>query len=207
MTKRECYMLNYNENILNENIRMLMKERNTKQQELADILGMAQSNVSKALNPNDKKCFTLDQVVGIARYYGWSVDRLVGINRNLQENLSQREIASCIVALINGRKALLREITVEEDQYRCDDCYPQEVKLYKNINSRYLAMYIPNYWPCDNEDPTDISQIYGNSTRLCNINEFLEAFQSVRSMYEQGQLSDKNYDNFVNTLLENLSDI
>jgi transcriptional regulator with XRE-family HTH domain len=50
-----------------------MKANNITQQKLSKILGMSQSNVSKALSLNDKKCFTLNQVVGIADHFGVSI--------------------------------------------------------------------------------------------------------------------------------------
>jgi len=51
-----------NADILIRNITQLMKDNGITQEKLADILGMSQPNVSKALSLRDKKCFTLDQV-------------------------------------------------------------------------------------------------------------------------------------------------
>ena len=63
----------YNTDILIRNITQLMKDNGITQEKLADILGMSQPNVSKALSLRDKKCFTLDQVVGIAEHFGVSI--------------------------------------------------------------------------------------------------------------------------------------
>ena len=43
-------MSNYDNDILIQNVRKLMEDNNITQQQLADILGMSQSNVSKALS-------------------------------------------------------------------------------------------------------------------------------------------------------------
>ena len=53
-------MSNYNTDILIENINRLVTENGMTQAQLGEILGMSQPNISKALNKNDKKSFTLD---------------------------------------------------------------------------------------------------------------------------------------------------
>lgn len=60
-------MSELNFQLLEENIRMLLVKNNITQQKLAEIAGMTQANVSKALNRNEKKRFTLDQVYRIAQ--------------------------------------------------------------------------------------------------------------------------------------------
>lgn len=70
-------MANYDSDILIQNIKMLMKDNDITQTKLADILHMPQSNVSKALSENDKKSFTLDQLVGIAKHFRVSIDFLM----------------------------------------------------------------------------------------------------------------------------------
>lgn len=62
-------MSELNFQLLEENIRMLLVKNNITQQKLAEIAGMTQANVSKALNRNEKKRFTLDQVYRIAQYF------------------------------------------------------------------------------------------------------------------------------------------
>ena len=83
-------MSNYDNDILIQNVRKLMEDNNITQQQLADILGMSQSNVSKALSESDKKCFTLDQVVGIAKHFRVSIDMLVGNYRAQNRDISPR---------------------------------------------------------------------------------------------------------------------
>ena len=59
-------MSELNFQLLEENIRMLLVKNNITQQKLAEIAGMTQANVSKALNRNEKKRFNIDQVYRIA---------------------------------------------------------------------------------------------------------------------------------------------
>ena len=79
---------------------MLMKDNDITQTKLADILHMPQSNVSKALSENDKKSFTLDQLVGIAKHFRVSIDFLIGNKRFENRDISPRAVAEYFVRLI-----------------------------------------------------------------------------------------------------------
>ena len=52
-------MSNFDRDILISNINTLMSNNGVTQKKLGEILGMSQPNVNHALNPNEKKCFTL----------------------------------------------------------------------------------------------------------------------------------------------------
>ena len=71
-------MSELNFELLQENIRALLKKHDLTQNALAEIAGMTQANVSKALNRNESKQFTIDQVFRIAQHFGVSIDELVG---------------------------------------------------------------------------------------------------------------------------------
>ena len=71
-------MSNYDSDIMIKNIKSHMSKKGITQEKQAEILGMSQSNGSKALNTKDKKSFTLDQVIGIAKFFHVSVDSLIG---------------------------------------------------------------------------------------------------------------------------------
>lgn len=62
-------MQKFNVDILKQNISTLMKNEGVKQQELADIIGMSQSNISKALSLKEKKCFTVEQIFLYCRLF------------------------------------------------------------------------------------------------------------------------------------------
>ena len=95
-------MQNYDTNILIQNIKRLMRDKNVSQQKLAEILEMSQPNVSKALNEKDKKCFTLIQVIGIAEYFHISVDELVHNKKSAHISTSQRSVAQFIALLFES---------------------------------------------------------------------------------------------------------
>ncbi|MDT3390096.1 MAG: helix-turn-helix transcriptional regulator [bacterium] len=78
----------YDTDILIRNIKKLMDDNNITQSALAGILGMSQSNVSKALSENDKKSFTLDQLAGIAKHFKVSIDKLIGNERSQSQIIS-----------------------------------------------------------------------------------------------------------------------
>ena len=56
-------MQKFDIDILKRNINSLLKNKGVTQQQLADALGMSQSNVSKALSEREKKCFTVEQII------------------------------------------------------------------------------------------------------------------------------------------------
>ena len=99
-------MPNYDSNILIQNITKLMHDNGITQKGLAEILGMSQPNVSRALSTSDKKCFTLDQVVGIANHFKISIDRLIGNQHSATHDLSPRAIGEYFARLISEKGAV-----------------------------------------------------------------------------------------------------
>ncbi|MBR7085285.1 MAG: helix-turn-helix transcriptional regulator, partial [Oscillospiraceae bacterium] len=71
-------MSELNFDLLEKNIRILIQNQHITQQKLAEITGMTQANVSKALNPHENKHFTLEHIYRISQYFGISIDKLVG---------------------------------------------------------------------------------------------------------------------------------
>ena len=133
--------------ILIQNIQKLMNANNITQCKLADILGMSQSNVSKALSKNDKKSFTLNQVVGIAKYFNTSIDVLLGNDNVRLPGRSPRDIASFIVQLIEKGDFVVFDHNVEELVYDVnydDKGYPYTTS--SEINNLYHAFYLPSFW-------------------------------------------------------------
>ena len=77
MPKMNNYIEMLNICILKQNIKKLMKENGTKQKDLADLLMLTQSDISKRLSDNTTACFTLEQTYKIAHYYNVTVDYLI----------------------------------------------------------------------------------------------------------------------------------
>lgn len=78
-------MIDYDMDILKNNIKTIMHKKNITQTKLADAIGMQQSAVSAILNPGTaektKKSFTVIQLINIANYLECSIDELVGAKK------------------------------------------------------------------------------------------------------------------------------
>lgn len=201
-------MANYDTDILIQNIRALMRDKGDTQEKLADVLGMSQSNVSKALSENDKKSFTLDQVVGIAKHFGVSVDRLVGNQRSATVTNSPRAIAAFLADIIASHDAKYTMVEVEEDVFEVDyDPYSSAEHERRTI--LYPAIYLPSYWSLTDykgeeaEAYAEASQC-GNDTRMQPVNDFLKQFKEIFSIYDRGGLSEDTYKTVVADLLSHL---
>ena len=199
-------MANYNPNILIENIKMLMENNKVKQEELAEYLGMSQPNVSKALNKTNKKSFTLDQVVGIAKRFNVSVDMLVGNLKKEEPKLSPRFIAGFLSSLIASKDAKYFTYEKEELIYEPDDTYGYLQQTYspKKTKISYPAIYLPSYLTllCD-YDVIDAQQC-GNATRMIPVNNFLKQFNDIWKIYRKGDLPEETYDVVVSDFLKNV---
>ena len=105
-------MSNYDSDILISNIKSHMSDKGITQEKLADVLGMSQSNVSKALSTNDKKSFTLDQVIGIAKFFHVSVNSLIGEKEYSDLSITPRSIAAFLVKLLEEDNVkMIEELT------------------------------------------------------------------------------------------------
>ena len=140
-------MANYDPNILIQNIDALMMNKKLTQRELAKVLGMSQPNVSKALNTNDKKSFTLDQVVGIAKYFDVPVDVLVGNHPKTSPDVNPLSIAAFITKIVEQNYAKFTLFKKEETVYELDDDGYKIEPEYKGKKQEisYPAIYFPSY--------------------------------------------------------------
>lgn len=201
-------MANYDTDILNQNIKSLMDNKNITQAKLADILGMSQSNVSKALSESDKKSFTLDQVVGIAKYFNVSIDMLVGNRRTATVATGPRGIASFLSEIIANHDAKFFPIQIVEDVF--DAGYePYQSAKREDRKITYPAIYFPSYWKISDygadeaEAYAEASQC-GNETRMQPINTFLCQFKEIYDIYSNGGLSEGTYRSVLSDLLSHL---
>jgi len=200
-------MTNYDNDILKRNIKRLMENNNINQQQLGDALGMSQSNVSKALSENDKKRFTLDQVVGIAKYFKVSIDSLIGKTDTQSYDLSLRTIAIYLVELISDEDVIIFDHPVEEKIF--DNWEPSEPECTaKNETVHYNAFYFPSYWyPNDSPDRDDdylkILSL-GNRTRQHPLNTFLNQFLQIYRIYKAEGLDTETYHTIIKDLLNHL---
>ena len=208
-------MSNFDSDILIQNIRKLMEDNDITHQQLADILGMSQSNVSKALSESDKKSFTLDQVVGIAKHFRVSIDMLVGNYRAQNRDISPRAVSEYLVRLIEHDDIKIIKHPVEEDIYSVDydsrSFEPNCTHEKKTVN--YNAFYFPAYWNIPAEATNEeASELYaemtqcGNDTTHYQTNKFLHQFLQIYRLYKQNALEEETYRTVVSDLLGHLRD-
>ena len=210
-----------NTDILIRNILSLMKENNLTQEQLASILGMSQPNVSKALSLKDKKCFTLDQVVGIADHFGVSIDFLVGNRSAKSRETGPRAVAEFLSKVIESHDAKYTEVNIEEYVYEPKQHYnvfqgyvPEDATEEKRINS-YLAIYLPDYWQLPDSSETErdayedlLSDALrgGNESRMKSVNDFLRKFIQIYEVYDKKGVDEEAYRTVVDNYLSKLRD-
>ena len=196
-------MPRFNLDILKRNIKKLLKNKNITQQQFADKIGMSQSNVSKALNEEDKKCFTLEQICSIAECLGVSIDWLLGHEASQKIPTSQRAIGTLLAELLSRGDAKCSTIQVHEPVYVLDydtrNGYPEYT--HSEQDNPYLAIYFPNYWDPDElaKNDDEFEELYaeakqlGNDTANVPVNIFLKKFVDILNVYKDKQISEEVY--------------
>lgn len=196
-------MINLNTDILKENIAMLMKQNGTTQQTLATAIGMSQANLSKALNPNEKKCFTVEQLFNIAQYYNVSIDELV-------DNHAAERATTNPLFVFNYLSHLLRERCIKTTTVELEECvYTQFYNSQgfpdgriDTIPVEYTAFYFPDYLnPAEltdnDQDFSEMSTEFyysGNRSEFYHMNEILKKFIPVVQLHLQKQIKDDAFE-------------
>lgn len=209
-------MSNFDMDILIENIETLRKNKQISQKQLADELGMSQPNISKALSKSDKKCFTLDQVAGIAKYFNTSIDKLMGLDQRTQgKYITPRAIGTMLAALIENDDATIIDYQNEETIYTVsyNPHHFEPICDHKTQKVSYPAIYFPSYWYIPDglsqeEESELVAEMYqvGNDTRMLPLNEFLLRFKEILGMYKNHGLSKETYETVLADLLNHLRD-
>lgn len=209
-----------NTDILIQNITRLMKDNGITQEKLADILGMSQPNVSKALSLKDKKCFTLDQVVGIADHFGVSIDQLVGNTAPKSLETGPRSVARFLTGVLESHDARYKTIEIEEEVFAVKTVYnvfngPEQTTEQITKKVSYPAIYFPDYWkvpaPKDNFDDAALDLLsearqVGNESRMMPLNDFLRKFIQIFEIHEANGVDDDAYRTVVDSYLGKLRD-
>lgn len=192
-------------NTLKRNVNALMKKHGTKQGELAQFLEMSQPNVSKALNTDDKKCFTLEQTFNIADYFNVSIDYLVGkrASRSAENN---REIAELLASLIESGAVTFSEKEITEPVYLPET--PYQAASYSEEKKEYPALLFREYWTPkrDNPDGDEDFELLskGNSTNNDRINYFLKRMKKLYDLYINDDCDGKTYEALVQSYLDDV---
>lgn len=188
-------MSNLNTNLLIDNIHELMKKHGIKQIELAKKIGMSQPNLSKALNKNDKKTFTLEQVVDIAACFQVTVDSLLSDAKDSTTDGSHslKEIGQLLYFLIENNIAKINDFEKEEtfinkkDHNSLYDTSSTEEK--RKIN--YPSIYFPDYWYPRGDEWDDFNLVGDNHTDLQPLNVFLRSYEELIKARESYSISEE----------------
>lgn len=205
-------MSELNFELLQENIRALLKKHDLTQNALAEIAGMTQANVSKALNRNESKQFTIDQVFRIAQHFGVSIDELVGNKSSETSKTSPRAMLALLTTLLCNANIRFTDITEEEliyDLFESDgilDCRRIKQKV------EYQAFYFPDFMrPSDyakNEqeyEDTDMEFCCtGNYSKYQKMNEVLKKLIPMIKLYRETEIPDEAFQMVLKGYLEQL---
>lgn len=185
MTKWRVGMQFFDNDVLIRNIKQLMENNRITQSKLGEILGMSQSNVSKALKEDEKKMFTLNQVIGIAKHFNVSIDKLIGNENTVKSNLDLTDIATFLIQLI------------ENDEV-CIFDYP--LKDTRGYTVVYHAFYFPPRWymaPSEN-----------NGTRcrcFSPINKYIDQYLQINEVFKAAPIDSEVQKNMKAELVKQLS--
>lgn len=199
--------------LLQENIRGLLAKNGLTQNALAEIAGMSQSNVSKALSAKESKQFTLEQVYRIAQYFGVSIDVLVGNTAAKKVETGPRASLAFITKLLCESKLRHTTVDVEEWVYEYDygiGGYQECRGVQKTIE--YPAFYFASYQHLEDfarSNVTDEDVYYdflsgGNDSRFMRLNEVLKKFLPMVKLYRETEIPDEAFQMVLNGYLEQL---
>lgn len=206
-------MSELNFGLLQENIRALLKKHDLTQSELASIAGMSQGNLSKALNPEEKKQFTLEQLYRISQHFGISIDELIGNKAAESSATSPNAILKFIAKLLCDVKVRATEVTCEEwvyEQFYNDHGFPDCRPEKRNV--KYPAFYFPDYYQIDDfafdeHSEEELHYEYcsgGNSTNLQGLNQVLKKLIPIIRLYREKEIPDEAFQMILSGYLEQL---
>ena len=206
-------MSELNFELLQENIRALLKKHDLTQSELAATIGMSQGNFSKALNPEEKKQFTLEQLYRIAQHFGVSIDLLVGNTSANEITTGPRAVLRFLVQLLCEAKVRVVNINEEEliyDRFLNEHCGMDCRRINKTIE--YPAFYMPDYYRVSDfalcePDRDELDAEYcrdGNESRFKRVNEILKNLIPMIRLYREKQIPEDAFQMILNGYLEQL---
>ena len=206
-------MSELNFELLQENIRALLKKHDLTQNALAEIAGMTQANVSKALNRNESKQFTIDQVFRIAQHFGVSIDELVGNNAANEVSTGPRAALAFFTKMRCESKLRYTTVNVDEWVYEYEytgSDYPECRGKEKTIE--YPAFYFASYQHLEDFAKVNISDedlhyeflSGGNDSKFKRVNEVLKNFLPMVKLYRETEIPDEAFQMVLNGYLEQL---
>ena len=208
-------MSELNHGILVENIKLLMKNKGMTQQQLAEALKMTQANVSKALNPNDKRCFTLEQVFAISQHFGVSIDELTGNKVVEKASLSPRAVLAFLVDLLRTDKARVASGVNKEEVFLVGYGADGPSCNHTYLDVEYPVIYFPSYFEFDGTDydTVEAQELYaeftqcGNETPFYDMNDIVKKLLPMIELYKKKEIPEEAFQMIVDGYLKQLRGI
>lgn len=203
--------MNYDVNAIKKNVKILMENNKPKkmtQDELGEIIGAKQTNVSKYLNPNDSARFSLEQLICIAKYFNVTIDWLLGGESIISSNISLIDICNCIPALVESGDMNFYPINYKEDCFYpiidpINDTF--EMTADKRENS-YCALFFPNWIKPKNQNEfEELSEVGNQNSRNVAVNEFLKSFAKIYPLYKNKDIDKEDYQHLLKKHLDKLN--
>lgn len=189
-------MINYDTNVLIENIQKLLDEKNISQAEFGKAINVQQSRISTILNTNNSNCFTVQQLVNIATFFECSVDSLLykeKENKEIQKELDITDICKCIAYLIHNKKYNLHihDTNITE----CDMYFDMMsgTPRFNDTDRQYNTLYFS-----EQENP-DINNEYAKL-----INSFISKIIDIENIYTKNALPDDMYNRLLASYINDI---
>lgn len=194
----------FDNDILIDNIRMLMANNHTTQNELANVLEMSQPNVNRALNQVDGKRFTIEQIYDIATYYGVSIDWLMGNTDS--SSLSDKAICDFLSRLIIRKKARIK--TFEQEEEVIEGINFGGTGKAETAMVPYTTIYFPKHLCPDDfdyeEDYYMDTPQAGNGSPNYIINDFIEKFARLYNIYIRGDMDEDDFQTLLKKHIDSI---
>ena len=220
-------MPGFNNAILIQNIKKLMKENDVSQQKLADDLHIGQPSISKCLT--SKQSISIDLVYCIAQYFEVSIDSLCSVPELTTEEPNDRrsralkkannfyDTCDALATLFKLHTLKVKEIDHNETVYEAQQYnengywgtqYVKKIGLLgtDTIANKYNALFYPNYYEVptefDDDDQYDeyMSELryFGNNIpENIRINKLLNQLTDLYRIYSNGSLPE---DAFIHSI-------
>lgn len=227
-------MPSFDNNILIQNIKNLMKENGVSQTQLAKILCSNQSSVSKCLSGD--KVISLESAYLIAQHFKVSIDDLC-CDHSLEASTTVEKVTSpksdspaqILISVCTALATIFKTSTLRTNEFeRRETVYIEETDEYGNELGRfyqkhdqfnmdpvnkYISVYFPNYEKIQNDLASQseaneyfcLLQEYGNTLEInVRINEFLGQLTDLQSIYLKNSMSTELYYKAIDDNLEAL---
>lgn len=203
--------MKYDIDAIKKNVKILMENNQPKkmtQEELGEIIGAKQTNISKYLNPNDPARFSLEQLICIAEYFNVTLDWLLNSTTEIKSNLTVKDICNAVPALVESSDILFYLVKYKE---RCFYHVTNMLDGTEEIcddtrENQYWALFFPNWVKPKTEEEYDYFNAVGNrKDKSIAANKFLHKFQKIYKLYQDNIIDEDDYQHLLKKHLDELN--